>query len=688
VLGIIYRQIRQFDKAIAEGERAVALDPNGAFAHEVFGNTLCYADRVDDGIEHIKKAIRLNPFPPYYYYMALSRCHRMKGQYDKALAEIKKSTQVAPNWWGNYLMMAVNYAFMDRQEEAAAAAKKVLELNPNFSVEPYLKAMPYKNPAEIKIVIDAMRKAGLPSKPPLPLPDKPSIAVLAFDNLSGDPEQEFFSDGLTDELIGDLAKISGILVISRNSAFTYKGKQVKIAQIAKELNVRYVLEGSVQKSGDKVRIRAQLIDGQTDHHLWAESYDGVLNDIFDLQDKITSKIVSALAVKLSPSEQEKVSDKGTNNALAYETFLKGNEISIKNTPKDYLKAIEYYKQAIKIDPNFSRAYAAIGLTYQLGANTGWGRKMGSDGSTLRLLARNYLELAMKNPSPEAYYLAAAIELHRRNFQKAVAFAEKSYNDAPNSANRLTRLGWILAFTGRTEESIEAYNKALRLDPLDKEKNTPISFIFIGVCHFIMGNLEAAITYLEKGLTLNPELNNFSCFLAASHALLGNEVEAQKALAEYLKRFPRFPPSINFLYNWWPFKDSKVFDRFAQGLVKAGLRGDPNNYFKVSEENKLNGEQIRRLLFGKKLAGYVYGIKELHYSYDISDDGELKFSYRGKNYTGKAWIEEENICLLREQYYDGLKSCEEIYRNPEGNELSKTEYFRVTDYGYFLFSVEK
>jgi len=519
--------------------------------------------------------------------------------------------------------------------------------------------------------------------------EKPSIAILPFENLSNDPEQEYFSDGLTDELIGDLAKISGILVISRNSAFTYKGKQVKISQIAKELNVRYVLEGSVQKSGDKVRIRAQLIDGQTDHHLWAESYDGVLKDIFNLQDKITGKIVSVLAVKLSASEQERVADKGTDNVLAYEAFLKGEEYILKHTPKDFLKAIEYYKQAIKFDPNFSRAYAAIGVTYQIGGNLIWHRKMGNDHGTMRLLSRNYLELAMKNPSPEAYSLAAAKELHRRNFQKSITFAEKSYNYAPNSADRLTGLAWILAFNGRTEESIELLNKALRLDPVDTQKHTPVCFIFIGVNHFIMGNLEEAITNLEKGLSLNPKLNNFSCFLAASHALLGHDIEAKKALADYLRMFSKgFPLSIQFLYAAWPFKDSKVFDRFAQGLVKAGLRGDAKNYYKLSEEHRLSGQEIRELLFGKTSSGYVWGIKALKYSYDISDDGEVEYSYKGKTYTGKAWIEDENICLLREKYLGGLKSCEEVYRNPEGDALTKTEYFRVTDYGLFLFSVEK
>ncbi len=689
LLGAIYTVMRQYEKAIAAGEKSVELDPNGAIAHVNLGGTLCYAGRIDEGIDRFKQANRLNPYPDFLYLVNLGRCYRQKGEYEKALEEYQKAHRLSPDNIFSNMSLAAIYALLDRQEEAEVAAQKVLEISPNFSIERASKSWPYKNQADLKLFVNALRKAGLPYTSPLPLPDKPSIAVLAFDNLSGDPEQEYFSDGLTDELIGDLAKISTILVISRNSAFTYKGKQVKIAQVAKELNVRYVLEGSVQKSGDRVRIRAQLIDGQTDHHLWAESYDGVLNDIFDLQDKITSKIVSALAVKLSPSEKEKIADKGTDNVLAYEAFLKGTEHRAKQTPEDYLKAIEYYKQALKIDPNFYRAHAAIGLTYQYASNLGWARemRMGIDPTTMRLLSSSYLEFAMKNPSSEAYSLAAAKELHRRNFQKAIALAEKSYNYAPNSANILTALGWTLAFTDRTEESIELFNKAIKLDPLDTLKNTSNSFIWIGVNHFSMGNLKEAVTYLEKGLSLNPKLNNFSCFLAASHALLGHDTEAKKALADYMKVYPMFPPTIQYLYNMWAFMDSKVFDRFAQGLVKAGLRGDPKNYFKISEENRLNGEKIRKLLFGKTLTGYIFGIKELKWSYEISDDGELKFSYRGKNYNGKAWMEGENICLMREQYADGLKSCEEIYRNPDGDKLTKTEYFRVTDYGYFLFSVE-
>jgi len=328
------------------------------------------------------------------------------------------------------------------------------------------------------------------------------------------------------------------------------------------------------------------------------------------------------------------------------------------------------------------------LTYQIGGQLAWARKMGFNLGTTRLMARNYLELAMKNPSPEAYSLTSTKEIKRRNFQKSIIFAEKASNHSPNSADMQAALAWKLALTGRSEESIKLLNKAIRLDPLDTLKHTPFCFIAIGVNHFSMGNLEEAITFLEKGLSINPKLNNFSCFLAASHALLGHDIEAKKALGEYLKMFPKgFPVTMQLLYYAWPFKDSKVFDRFAQGLVKAGLRGDPKNYYKVNEDNKLNSQEIKRLLFGKTSIGYAFGIKALKWGQHIGEDGEVEHSYKGKNYSGKAWMEGENICLLREQYLGGLKSCEKIYRNPEGDKLTKTEYFRVTDYGFFLFSVK-
>lgn len=688
-LAFPYMLLGKYDKGILEAEKGVSLSPNYAGGYFALGAVLSAAGRQQEAIPILKKCLRLSPVPVHSQVLGiLASSYAALGQFEEAVVTYKKVLHIyGPDQLLAHVGLAIIYAFTNREKEARSEGAEIMRIDPGFSIERYLRSRPYDQSTKDRIA-GALRKAGLSDSPPLTGQDKPSIAVLPFENMSGDPEQEYFSDGLTDELIGDLAKISGILVISRNSAFTYKGKQVKISQIAKELNVRYVLEGSIQKFGDKVRIRAQLIDGETDHHLWAESYDGVLKDIFDLQDMITGRIVSALAVTLSSSERERVGDKGTDNIMAYEAFLKGREHFFNLTPKDFVKAIEYYKQAVKFDPDFSRAYAAIGIVYQIGGNLIWSEKMGGDPTTNRLLARKYLELGMINPTFEAYNLYAAKEIHRRNFRESEAFAQKALEYAPNSSEGLRWLAFILVFTGRPEESIEYYHKAIRLDPFDKSLNTPVSNVFIGINHFSMGNLEEAITYLEKGLSLNPKLTNLSSFLAASHALLDHDIEAKKALEEYLKGFPEWlTPTIQMLYGSWPFKDSKVFDRLAQGIVKAGLQGDPKKYYIVIEENKLNGQEIRKLLFGKTSSGYPFGIKELEWVSRISDDGEEEFSIMGKTYIGRAWIENDNICYQREQYQGGLKNCMEVYRNPEGDELSKTEYFEMTDYGLFLCSVE-
>jgi adenylate cyclase len=196
-----------------------------------------------------------------------------------------------------------------------------------------------------------------------PLADNPSIAVLPFNNLSDDPKQEYFTDGMTDELITNLSKISGFLVISRNSSFVYKGKTVPIKQVANELKVKYVLEGSIQRVGDRVRIRAQLIDGTTDHHIWAESYDAVMENIFDLQDKITKNIASVLEVKLTTKEQNRLAAKETANIQAYDAFVKGWEHLLRETPDELEQAISLFKEAIELDPMYSRAQAALAWAY-------------------------------------------------------------------------------------------------------------------------------------------------------------------------------------------------------------------------------------------------------------------------------------------------------------------------------------
>jgi len=296
----------------------------------------------------------------------------------------------------------------------------------------------------------------------LKLPDKPSIAVLPFTNMSDDPKQEYFSDGMAEDLMTDLSKISGLLVISRNSAFTYKGKSIDAKQIAENLGVRYLLEGSVRKVGEQVRINAQLIDATTDHHLWAERYDGRMDNIFDLQDKITQKIVAALAVKLAKAEQKNLASKETTNIAAYDAFLKGMDYL--NRQSRTAKTLSYFERAIKLDPNYGRAYAGLARAY---ADVSWlnlYEPLGLSFQETRLWMRHYLQLAMKNPTSFASVLNAKIIYLERRYEEAIAEIERAIALDPNDARSNWNMARALTAGGKPEEAIEYAKMALRIDP--------------------------------------------------------------------------------------------------------------------------------------------------------------------------------------------------------------------------------
>jgi TolB-like protein len=301
ILGLIYLLKREHDKAIIEQKKAISLDPNDSFNYGRLGQIMFYAGQFEDAIELLKKAMRLSPYYPIHYLAFIGR----RGE--------------CPRWMG-LPGLAYCYAELGREEEAMKFKDELLRLNPSwFEME---KGEPFKDGVFKKNRYEQLRKLGLPETPPLTLPDKPSIAVLPFVNMSVDPEQEYFSDGITEEIITALSKTPKMLVIARNSTFTYKGKPVKVQQVGRELGVKYVLEGSVRKAEERVRITVQLVNAQTGHHLWAERYERDMKDIFALQDEITMKIVASMQVKLTAGEQARIWAKGTNNLDAYLKFLK------------------------------------------------------------------------------------------------------------------------------------------------------------------------------------------------------------------------------------------------------------------------------------------------------------------------------------------------------------------------------
>jgi adenylate cyclase len=395
-----------------------------------------------------------------------------------------------------------------------------------------------------------------------PLPDKPSIAVLPFVNMSDDPKQEYFSDAITENIITALSKVSSMFVIARNSAFTYKGKAVKIKQVAEELGVRYVLEGSVQKTEDRIRITAQLIDATTGTHKWAERYDRDLTEIFALQDEITKKIITSLHVKLTMGEDARRFAQTTDNLEAYLKFLEANKLYHRYNKDTNILARQMFKEAIALDANYVSAYSLLAWTHLLDAAYGWTKSRAKSLEAANELAQKILSL--DDSYPGAYVTLSSVHLQKGEVREAVALREKAVALSPNSANFRNLLGVALLFMGgRTEEAIKEFKMANRLDPF------PPNHIlhYTGVAYRVNGEYEKAIEFFKKATERNPDywLSHFG--LAACYGLLGREEEARAAAAEVLRIRPNF--SIEKVYT--PYRDKADKVRTFEVLRKAGLK---------------------------------------------------------------------------------------------------------------------
>jgi len=513
------------------------------------------------------------------------------------------------------------------------------------------------------------------------LQNKPSIAVLPFNNMSEDPNQKYFADGMSDDLITDLSKISGLFVVARNSTFAYKGKAVKIPQVAQELGVRYVLEGSVRRVGDEVRINAQLIDSNTGGHLWAERYDGKMGNIFALQDKITGQIVNALAVQLTADEEKRFEIKETSSMEAYDAFLQGWQNYLHRTPDDFVKALSYFKKAIELDPNYGRAYAALALTCWRGAGMGWARKMGMSYPEARVRARHYLELALKNPTPTAHRVAADMAFSRQHKQKALAEAKQALALDPNNSENHKMMGRVMMALGKPEECIASNKRAMLLNPRDKA--FPLGSI--GIAHFAMGQYEEAVTFSEQALENNPKASSLAATLAAAYGQLGRESEARAALERYIKGWGRIKPGLPAVMYFFPLEKEHA-DRFAEGLLKAGLRGKPGGYYKVSDNLRLTGEEIKSMFLGRKASG-IWGKSQ--WVINRPKDGGATYYWGPKIIgKGKSWVEGDVLCDQWRDRYGGLSYCADIYRNPQGTPQEKNEYVILDDRGIWGCSLEE
>ncbi len=395
-----------------------------------------------------------------------------------------------------------------------------------------------------------------------PLPDKPSIAVLPFTNMSGDPKEDYFSDGITEEIITALSKVPYLFVIARNSTFTYKGKPVKVKQVSEELGVRYVLEGSVRKEESKVRITAQLIDALTGHHLWADRYDRDLKDIFALQDEITMKIITAMQVKLTVGELANLWAKGTNNLDAYLKYMEAFTNYLRQTKEGNALGKKLAEEVVAMDPKYPRGYVLLAQIYL------WDILLGTTESPENSLtkAMEFAEkaIALDNSESTAHGVMGSIYLMSGQHEKAVKQVERAIFLNPNDASNLIRLGFVLLNSGRPEEAISALKNHRRLNPIPFQHY----YLQLVTAYRLAGQYKEAAETGKEALQHVPNNINIYLQLAAAYSMMGQEEEARAAATEVMKINPKF--SLEWYAKTIYFKNQKDIDKTIDALRKAGL----------------------------------------------------------------------------------------------------------------------
>jgi adenylate cyclase len=396
-----------------------------------------------------------------------------------------------------------------------------------------------------------------------PLPDKPSIAVLPFTNMSNDPTQDFFSDGITEEIITALSKVPKLFVIARNSTFTYKGKPVKVQQVSEELGVRYVLEGSVRKEGNNIRIAAQLIDALTGNHVWAERYDRNLKDIFAVQDEITKKIITAMQVKLTEGEQAQAHAMGTKNLEAYLKYLQARELSDRLNPESNALAKQLAEEAIALDPMYAWAYTVLAHTHI--ADSWMGTSKSPRDSLEKSIDLLQKAIILDDTCADSHRFLGYTFSMTGQHDKAVAEGEKAVAVNPNSADSHMQFGKILTFAGRYEESIPELQKAIRLNPIPPN----IYLYSLGISYTLMGQYDEAITWCEKAVRREPNSLFARLFLAAAYSRAGRNEEARIEAAEVLRINPKF--SLEKFAKSLTYKNQEDVERTVSALRKAGLK---------------------------------------------------------------------------------------------------------------------
>ncbi|MCH8914155.1 MAG: tetratricopeptide repeat protein [Planctomycetes bacterium] len=510
----------------------------------------------------------------------------------------------------------------------------------------------------------------------LPPSDKPSIAVLPFDNLSDDSEQEYFADGLTDDLITDLSKISGLVVIARNSVFTYKDQGVDIRDVARELGVRYVLEGSVRRAGDNVRINAQLIDGRTGNHLWAERYDRQYADIFAIQDQVIESIVEALSVQLTETERTEVARLPTDNLEAYDYYLRGEKLAYRADPASVADALRFYQKAIALDPDFADAHAGYARVAVDVLTYGFLDSLPSAVARKRAYEAAGRALSLNPRLARSYSVLALLQMFDSEHENAVASARKAVALNPNSAEAHLNLAVVLVYAGRQNEALQAMETVLRLNP------KPPSYVhdYYGLALYMNRRYDEALAALDEAQDMTKSDLGLE-LLAAVNARMGRMDAAKAAIQGLLERIP--DQSLAW-YRVLFAHHAREEDRAErlEALRLAGLPEWPYG-FEGDPAFRLTGDAIDALTNGRTWIGERVGSGT--FMQYVQANGA--FIERGPDYQLVGTVSRigDMLCLQSPALLLGRQDCGPIFRNPSGTPEQQDEYTYPNAYALKQFS---
>jgi adenylate cyclase len=509
-----------------------------------------------------------------------------------------------------------------------------------------------------------------------------SVLVLPFENMSDDPQQVYFADGIAEDLMTDLSRVKGLTVIARNSAFGYRDSAVDIPEAARMLGIRYVIEGSVRRAGDQVRINVQLVDAASGNQHWADRYDGSLADIFALQDRVAGAVVDAMALRLTAGEQRALAQHETASLEAYDAFLRGWDRYKRATPTDLIKALPFFEQAIELDAHYGRAHAALAMIYFQAYDQAWTGSLGISADDVYRKARDHLTIAQKHPTSTAHQVAGSMYRARGWHERALKEFDAAIALDPTDSWSYVYAAHAWLTAGDVVKAEPQIRIAMRLDP-----HPPPAFLFYeGMVQFAQGRLEQAGSTFEQAARLSPQDPLPRLLLVATYGATGDRPRAQEALAAF-NALRAQQGGIPLVLDCYYVRNLRSFSVGQDGLWTALHAAGVPRWFDESafESLRVRAAEVDALFVGNRLHGRSLETGEEHGLSVAADGSSIIFGDWGVG-SGRLWVDGDEACI---ETAIGYVNCAAIYRNPDGARATENEYFWVNRKGgAYPFSIAR